>query len=147
MTDSRLSKLPAFFDRARHRVSRRVQGVLCDVRLTDYQWRILDYIHNTPRPDLAQLKTQVSTAAGSLRPILDALAKAGLIEYQTHPQDETRQTVKITSRGLFVLQRINPKVAFLYSQFDTQRQSPPVKNAIKTVTQLLDADNTDKKNY
>ncbi|HLR82682.1 MAG TPA: MarR family transcriptional regulator [Paenalcaligenes sp.] len=147
MTDSRSSKLPTVFKQARSRLTSRVQGLLRDVNLTESQWRVLDYINKTPRPDINQLKQHASTAAGNLLPVLDALAKAGLIEYETNPDDESRQTIKLTTRGYFILQRINPKAAFLYSQIDSKRQSQPVKRAIKSVTQILGTDNSDKENY
>lgn len=147
MTDSRPSKLPAVFKQAHRSITNRVQGLLRDINLTESQWWVLDYINKTPRLDLNQLKQHANTAAGNLLPILDALARAGLIEYETNPNDKSRQIVKLTTRGYFILQRINPKAAFLYSQIDSKRQSQPVKQAFKSVAQILSIDNPDKENY
>jgi|SRR5690625_1434233 len=144
MTDSQQSKIPALFKEAHNRISLRVRGLLSDFGLSEAQWRLLNFIAKTPQIDFEQLKNYANTAADNLIPILNTLVKAGLIKLEPNPHDNSRQTIKLTTRGYFILQRINPKAAFLYKQIDSQRQSPPVQQAIKTITQLL---GNDKKNY
>lgn len=126
--------LPQLVHTARSTMSERLNGYLQQAGVSLSQWRVLALFDQATDIDLETLKHRAGNLASTLSPALDALEKAGLIEYRP---DQGDRRVYLTARGHFLLQRLNPKIAFLYSQIERQQHHPALKSAYRTLAQLI----------
>lgn len=126
--------LPQLMRTARTTLTDRLNDALQQAGLSLSQWEVLTLLDKTAEIDLATLRQQAGKLAERLSPALDALEKAGLIEYC---QNEQGKTVQLTGRGHFLLQRVNPKIAFLYGQLERRKNHPALKSAYQTLAQLV----------
>lgn len=136
MSDSDRSNLPTILTQARSGLSERLRRVLGEANLNESQWQVLRYIEQAPQINLEQLKKQAGALADNLNPILNALLKAGLVEYRDTADGKDKDIV-LTARGRFLLQRINPKVAFLYHQIENQKDNPAIKGAVQAIGEFF----------
>jgi len=136
MSDSDRSNLPTILTQARSGLSERLRRVLGEANLNESQWQVLRYIEQAPQINLEQLKKQAGALADNLSPILNALLKAGLVEYRETADGKDKDIV-LTARGRFLLQRINPKVAFLYHQIENQKDNPAIKGAVQAIGEFF----------
>jgi|SRR5690625_3403524 len=137
MSHSNPPNLPKLVKQAQAGVRQRLNGLLREVGLTQIQWQVLKQLSNTPNINIQTLRKQLNLVASHLIPILNALEKAGLIEYCANPDNENNPSIYLTNRGHFLLQRLSPKVAFLYSQVERQKRNPSVQKAYKQIASFF----------
>jgi len=134
MTQSNRPNLPQLVHSARATVSQRLDNLLQQAGLSLSQWQVLSLFEKSREIDFHALQQTAGKLAQGLSPALDALEKAGLIEYRGDQGDET---IYLTARGHFILQRFNPKIAFLYGQIERRRQHPALKSAYQSLANLI----------
>ncbi len=95
--------LPIALLRARERVMGPIRALLCDVDLTEQQWRVLRVVQESGSIDPTQIAEQACLLLPSLTRILQKLEDKQMISRARDQVDRRKQVITITADGEAVI--------------------------------------------
>lgn len=111
--------LPMALLRAREAAMAHFRPLLAKHDLTEQQWRVLRALNAATEPiDVGALVDATSLLAPSLTRILAKLSDDGLIERETHADDQRRSAISLTANGLGLVSEVAPKSEAAYAMIE-----------------------------
>ena len=112
--------LPIALLRAREKVMERFRPILQRHGVTEQQWRVIRVLDEAPGMDMRALSKASNVLGPSLSRMTKGLEQRGLIEVRRTVDDARRASLRLTAKGLALIQTIAPESAAIRDEIEAK---------------------------